>query len=263
VDSYDVFHTKGIPYRRVPQLPRWFDELKDISNRAGLEPGVALDQQQPQQQQPRQTASYSKTTGRLNEAPSRAMSRSGPTAASRAGKPMSRSGVFTGGINKAPDNEALVMELLSQILQTDSISSIQQWLVAANDREKDLVSDMIRAALATEQQMSNGGAYYPEDDQFLANQNAAAGSHYDRLVVDNGAAAAGPQEPMPQHNQQPMMQHQDVMKLPDINKPQSARSVGVAQFRRSPPQHQKSSLDVVPENDQEYVEYRSFEQQPQ
>ena len=49
-------------------------------------------------------------TGRLNEAPSRAMSRSGATA-SRAGRlatGQSRQGQFTGGINKQPDNEALV-----------------------------------------------------------------------------------------------------------------------------------------------------------
>ena len=41
----------------VPMLPRWFEELKDIGNRAGLEPSLALEQQQPQR------ASYSKTTG--------------------------------------------------------------------------------------------------------------------------------------------------------------------------------------------------------
>ena len=43
--------------------------------------------------------------GRLNEAPSRAMTRSGP--GSRAGRMPSRMGVFTGGINRQPDNEAV------------------------------------------------------------------------------------------------------------------------------------------------------------
>ena len=41
-------------------VPRWFEELKEISNRAGLEPGMGLEHQQPP---PPPKASYSKVTG--------------------------------------------------------------------------------------------------------------------------------------------------------------------------------------------------------
>jgi hypothetical protein len=239
IDQYDVFATKGIPYRKVPQLPRWFDELRDISNRAGLQPGVALEQQsfqqQPtaqQQQQPR-TATYSKTTGRLNEAPSRAMSRS-----SRAGKPASRSGVFTGGINKAPDNEALVMELLSQILQTDSISAIQQWLVNANDREKDLVGDMIRAALSTEAQLQG---YEQELPQGQIGQD---GAQYDRLVVEQNNMAA-PTEPQ-------------TTRLPEINNGRASSRLLNQLTGQENTQRQQFHVEPTIDENEEYVEYRNL-----
>ncbi|KAK1881375.1 Protein TBATA [Dissostichus eleginoides] len=41
----------------------------------------------------------------------------------------------------------MVFELLCQILQTDSLSTVQQWLLLAGQREKDLVMGMIRQAL--------------------------------------------------------------------------------------------------------------------
>uniref|UniRef100_A0AAQ6A5F4 Death domain-containing protein n=1 Tax=Amphiprion ocellaris TaxID=80972 RepID=A0AAQ6A5F4_AMPOC len=40
-----------------------------------------------------------------------------------------------------------VLELLCQILQTDSLSTVQQWLLLAGQREKDLVMGMLRRAL--------------------------------------------------------------------------------------------------------------------
>ncbi|KAK5881356.1 hypothetical protein CesoFtcFv8_022164 [Champsocephalus esox] len=49
------------------------------------------------------------------------------------------------GLNGRP--VCMVFELLCQILQTDSLSSVQQWLLLAGQREKDLVMGMIRQAL--------------------------------------------------------------------------------------------------------------------
>ncbi|CAI5658695.1 protein TBATA isoform X3 [Oreochromis niloticus] len=40
-----------------------------------------------------------------------------------------------------------VLEILCQILQTDSLSTVQQWLLLSGQREKDLVMGMIRQAL--------------------------------------------------------------------------------------------------------------------
>ena len=39
------------------------------------------------------------------------------------------------------------MGLLAQILQTDDIGAVQQWLVGAGDREKTMVLDLIRQAM--------------------------------------------------------------------------------------------------------------------
>lgn len=43
--------------------------------------------------------------------------------------------------------ELMVLELLCQILQTDSLSTVQQWLLLAGQREKDLMMGMIKQAL--------------------------------------------------------------------------------------------------------------------
>lgn len=216
-------------------VPRWFEELKEISNRAGLEPGMGLDHQQQPTAPPK--ASYSKVTGRLNEAPSRAMTRSGP--GSRAGRMPSRQGIFTGGINKQPDNEAVVMDLLSQILQVDSISAIQQWLICATEQEKDLVSDMIRAALATDQQLATD---YPGEvsgkDEFLENRHEPNQSH-DRLVLNHAENDLS----------------NSATRLPDINQPNSSRPYDGALSNNA----RFDVLAPVSENDQEYVEYRSLD----
>merc|ERR1712117_730382 len=155
-------------------------------------------------EQSQQAARYSKDTGRWNEAPSRAMSKSGPV---RSSMSASRSG--TCGINKYPDNEALVMELLSQFLQTDSINFIQKWLVGASEREKALVCDMIKTAMMTEQQMA------PDQwkmDEFLENDHVKqSGGQVDRLVVD--------QQPMPT-----VAEEQIMTPLPDINQRQRSGS---------------------------------------
>uniref|UniRef100_A0A667XV03 Thymus, brain and testes associated n=1 Tax=Myripristis murdjan TaxID=586833 RepID=A0A667XV03_9TELE len=45
------------------------------------------------------------------------------------------------------DQELMVLELLCQILQTDSLSLVQQWLLLAGQREKDLVMGLIQQAL--------------------------------------------------------------------------------------------------------------------
>ncbi|KAI4876998.1 hypothetical protein NFI96_001035 [Prochilodus magdalenae] len=41
-----------------------------------------------------------------------------------------------------------VLELLCQILQTDSLSLVQQWLLLAGDREKELVLGLLQQAMS-------------------------------------------------------------------------------------------------------------------
>ncbi|XP_064818648.1 protein TBATA-like, partial [Oncorhynchus masou masou] len=43
--------------------------------------------------------------------------------------------------------ELMVLELLCQILQTDSLSLVQQWLLLAGQREKDMVMGLIQQAM--------------------------------------------------------------------------------------------------------------------
>ncbi|XP_028651366.1 protein TBATA [Erpetoichthys calabaricus] len=45
------------------------------------------------------------------------------------------------------DQELIVLELLCQILQTDSLTNVQQWLLSAGQREKDLIMGMIQSAI--------------------------------------------------------------------------------------------------------------------
>lgn len=276
IRDYDVFATKGVPYKKVPMVPRWFEELKDISNRAGLEPSPALDHQQQQQK-----ASYSKKTGRLNEAPSRAMSRSGHGGmGSRAGRLLtgqSRQGQFTGAINKQPDNEALVMELLSQILQSDSINFIQQWLCQSTEQEKEAVCEMIRIAMASDQQAqaaaasysglpenSSNGVYGPgfKRDEFLDNKQTT-NAQVDRLVVDDQQETAAADYEAP-------AAHMTPTKLPDINQHRTTSRLSDHVKQQQPTVQQPTNqmharfegLEPLAENEQEFVEYRTLDGMP-
>uniref|UniRef100_A0A665X6H5 Thymus, brain and testes associated n=1 Tax=Echeneis naucrates TaxID=173247 RepID=A0A665X6H5_ECHNA len=49
--------------------------------------------------------------------------------------------------SQAQKDNKEVLELLCQILQTDSLSAVQRWLLLAGQREKDLVMGMIKQAL--------------------------------------------------------------------------------------------------------------------
>nr|XP_026694214.1 protein TBATA [Ciona intestinalis] len=55
-------------------------------------------------------------------------------------------------ITSYPDTESLMLELLCQVLHTDSIPSVQQWLVSAGDREKGLVMEIIKSAISQEEE---------------------------------------------------------------------------------------------------------------
>uniref|UniRef100_A0A674NVA5 Thymus, brain and testes associated n=1 Tax=Takifugu rubripes TaxID=31033 RepID=A0A674NVA5_TAKRU len=59
------------------------------------------------------------------------------------------------------DQELMVLELLCQILQTDSLTTVQQWLLLAGQREKDQVMGMVREALAGVGQHQQIQAYHP------------------------------------------------------------------------------------------------------
>eukprot|EP00057_Strongylocentrotus_purpuratus_P032977 XP_789620.2 PREDICTED: protein TBATA isoform X2 [Strongylocentrotus purpuratus] len=125
----------------IPVTDKWRDELRDITEQAGL--GLPNEIKQAQAEQPKRTSVYSADTGRLIPPPSRAMTRG-------ASRQKHHEHDLMYHIAVDGSNESLVLEMLCQILQTDSLTAVQSWLVSAGDREKSLVLDMIRSAMNSE-----------------------------------------------------------------------------------------------------------------
>ncbi|XP_033644129.1 uncharacterized protein LOC117303849 isoform X1 [Asterias rubens] len=125
----------------IPITDLWREELRQLTEKAGM--GLPKEIKEQQEVQPRRTSVYSAETGRLLPPPSRAMSRG-------FSRQKQRPRDLFQHIVPEMDQEALVMEMLCQILQTDSINAVQSWLCSAGEREKELVLDMIRGAVTNE-----------------------------------------------------------------------------------------------------------------
>ncbi|XP_011782915.1 PREDICTED: protein TBATA isoform X1 [Colobus angolensis palliatus] len=91
-----------------------------------------------------QGAKYSAETGRLIPASTRAVSRRRSHQGQQS-QSSSRDGVQAFLLQ---DQELLVLELLCQILETDSLSAIQFWLLYAPPKEKDLALGLLQTAVA-------------------------------------------------------------------------------------------------------------------
>ncbi|KAM9324996.1 protein TBATA [Gastrophryne carolinensis] len=116
----------------------WKEELRELAEK------VAAAEKKPEKKEeednPRRSTQYSAETGRIIPASARGMTRRG-----------SRKNHSSKGKNSSShfhEQELLVLELLCQILQTDSLSAVQQWLLSAGQREKDIVMSMIQTATA-------------------------------------------------------------------------------------------------------------------
>ncbi|KAK7904632.1 hypothetical protein WMY93_017239 [Mugilogobius chulae] len=136
----------GNVFRRGPDLPlahclsgasgnkskssllseRWRDELKELAARI-----------QCQEEAVRRHTQYSSQTGRIIPPSSKSYQR----------RSYSRSQTKTQPQVQLQDQELMVLELLCQILQTDSISTVQHWLLLAGQREKDHVESLLKHAL--------------------------------------------------------------------------------------------------------------------
>ncbi|XP_041819304.1 protein TBATA [Chelmon rostratus] len=114
----------------------WRDELKELAARVSLSSQAQKDkaQEQPEEEFVRRKTQYSAETGRIIP----------PSTKSYQRRSHSQRLVYPQPFH---DQELMVLELLCQILQTDSLSTVQQWLLLAGQREKDLVMGMIRKAL--------------------------------------------------------------------------------------------------------------------
>ncbi|CAJ0932614.1 unnamed protein product [Ranitomeya imitator] len=147
----------------------WRDELKELAAKVCTTDRKAEKQEV---EEPRRCTQYSAETGRIIPASARAMTRQ----ASRKSKKTA-----------LPKKRIQILELLCQILQTDSLSAIQQWLLSAGQREKDLVMNMIQTATANMQHESVGETLYPQNstglltkDEFLQRKNFNRSSHKQR-----------------------------------------------------------------------------------
>ncbi|XP_067828475.1 protein TBATA-like [Heptranchias perlo] len=139
----NAFSDGYIPKPAIVSLSEaWREELREFTSRACL-----LAPEQPEEKKEtevRRMTQYSAQTGRIIPSFTPAVSRQTSHRSSRNGvrKRSKHNGPFQ-------DQELLVLELLCQLLQTDSFSAIQQWLLCAGQREKDFVLGMVQSTLAS------------------------------------------------------------------------------------------------------------------
>uniref|UniRef100_A0A8C6QIQ1 Thymus, brain and testes associated n=1 Tax=Nannospalax galili TaxID=1026970 RepID=A0A8C6QIQ1_NANGA len=135
---------------RNPQLSSsdtWKKKLRDLAARVAIftnENEVKTNEQKEEPPLREQGAKYSAETGRLIPASSQALNRR--SLQSQRGHPSGRDG--GGQTSLMQDQELLILELLCQILQTDSLRAIQFWLLYAPPKEKDLALGLLQTAAA-------------------------------------------------------------------------------------------------------------------
>ncbi|XP_063566080.1 protein TBATA isoform X14 [Gorilla gorilla gorilla] len=135
---------------RNPQLSSeaWKKELKELASRVAFTKEDELKKKEKEQKEEplrEQGAKYSAETGRLIPTSTRAVGRR----RSHQGQ-QSQSSSRDEGVQAflLQDQELLVLELLCQILETDSLSAIQFWLLYAPPKEKDLALGLLQTAVA-------------------------------------------------------------------------------------------------------------------
>nr|XP_057918307.1 protein TBATA isoform X2 [Doryrhamphus excisus] len=114
----------------------WRDELKDLAAKVASSPRAQNDKKtaRPEEEPVSRKTQYSAQTGRIIP----------PMSVSHHRRPQTLNLDY---LQPFHNQELMVLELLSQILQTDSLSAVQQWLLMAGQREKDLVMKMLKQAL--------------------------------------------------------------------------------------------------------------------
>ncbi|XP_026207459.1 protein TBATA [Anabas testudineus] len=114
----------------------WRDELKELAAKVNLSSQAQKEnkEDQPVEELVRRKTQYSAETGRIIP----------PSTKSYQRRSVSQRMAYPQPFH---DQELMVLELLCQILQTDSLSTVRQWLLLSGQREKDLVMGMIKQAL--------------------------------------------------------------------------------------------------------------------
>ncbi|XP_034165426.2 protein TBATA [Pangasianodon hypophthalmus] len=130
----------------------WREELKDLATKVRLSaaaPSQRAEHEIVREEEPmRRKTQYSSETGRIIPPTSwRTKRRDFHTPNTRPGPHRPQASQIQPGTISLEGQELRVLELLCQILQTDSLSLVQQWLLLAGDREKELVLGMLQQAM--------------------------------------------------------------------------------------------------------------------
>ncbi|XP_038600137.1 protein TBATA isoform X2 [Tachyglossus aculeatus] len=126
----------------------WREALRELAIKvASFVPKEAVkeeEEEEEEREERRRMAQYSADTGRLIPASSRAIT----SRARRLSRRPHNRNKNQGPAMLFQDQELLILELLCQILRTDSLKAIQYWLLSAGPREKDLVLELLHSAVA-------------------------------------------------------------------------------------------------------------------
>ncbi|XP_030060751.1 protein TBATA [Microcaecilia unicolor] len=171
-------HGNLIPHFKAASMlsEAWREELRELAVKVCATPSVEAEKKEVEE--PRRTTQYSAETGRIIPPPSRALTRHSSRKTHRnnaRNKDKNTDLLFQ-------DQELVVLELLCQILQTDSLSAVQKWLLLAGQREKDYVRGMIQTAVANMQFESR-----PIEEKLYSqmSQNACSPSYRDQPLGKN------------------------------------------------------------------------------
>ncbi|XP_059982313.1 protein TBATA [Lagenorhynchus albirostris] len=190
----------------------WKKELKDLASRVAIftkENALKSKEGQEQKEEPQREngAKYSAETGRLIPASSRATARRHSRQGVRNHSPSTGGGDQTFILQ---DQELLILELLSQILQTDSLNTIRFWLLYAPPKEKDRALGLLQTAVA--QLLPQALVSIPSEK--LLNQLQEI------------------QEPLQERQQLPYSQSLKKTKTPPLSKSEKPENPGKAQLLR-------------------------------
>ncbi|XP_073722597.1 protein TBATA isoform X1 [Misgurnus anguillicaudatus] len=137
----------------------WREELKDLATKVHLTSETHNDKREKliEEEIPRRKTQYSAQSGRIIPSTSWGKKRNSRTSHKRLGTQRQQ-------MNPLEGTELRVLELLCQILQTDSLSMVQQWLLLADEREKELVQGLLQQAMVNTSaptQQTSGSDFLP------------------------------------------------------------------------------------------------------
>ncbi|XP_072230090.1 protein TBATA, partial [Leuresthes tenuis] len=136
--AFSLYRASGSKNKSALFSEAWRDELKELAAKVILSSKTQKDKKEVfdhrEGELVRRKTQYSAETGRIIPPSSMSYQRKSQNQRLKYPQPFH-------------DQELMVLELLCQILQTDSLSTVQQWLLLTGQREKDLVMGMIGQAL--------------------------------------------------------------------------------------------------------------------